>query len=178
MEGTVKARLLLTNALFLFVQIPAQAQVTVDVAKITCERLSMEQLPFTRGILFCGLAGITTANTTTRSSNPAQLKGITTTWTDIATDTATRRSWMPSRTWDWANDAAHALALMPSTRRFPPSWTVEKQDMTRCAALLLIGQKERAAPVMGGPSSLIQGDPSQENKRMLASVAFSSMPFL
>jgi len=28
---------------------------------------------------------------------------------------------MPSRTWDWANDAALALALMPSQpRRFPP----------------------------------------------------------
>ena len=27
---------------------------------------------------------------------------------------------MPLRTWDWANDAAHALALMPSSpRHFP-----------------------------------------------------------
>jgi DNA-binding LacI/PurR family transcriptional regulator len=34
---------------------------------------------------------------------------------------------MPSRTWDWANDAAHALALMP-TRRFPPPWTVEEKS--------------------------------------------------
>jgi len=35
---------------------------------------------------------------------------------------------MPSRTWDWANDAAHALALMPSSpRRFPAPWTVDEQ---------------------------------------------------
>jgi hypothetical protein len=57
MEGTVKARLLLTNALFLFVQIPAQAQVTVDVAKITCEQLSMEQLPFTSRDIILWLSG-------------------------------------------------------------------------------------------------------------------------
>jgi acid stress chaperone HdeB len=48
MELTVKARLLLASALFLFVQIPAsQAQVTVDVAKVTCEQLLMAALPFT-----------------------------------------------------------------------------------------------------------------------------------
>ena len=41
MEVIVKARLLLTSALLIFVQIPApQAQVTVDVVKITCEQLS------------------------------------------------------------------------------------------------------------------------------------------
>jgi hypothetical protein len=47
MEVIVKARLLLTSAL-MFVQIPApQAQVTFDVYKISCEQLSMEELPFT-----------------------------------------------------------------------------------------------------------------------------------
>ena len=47
MEVIVKARMLLTSALLMFVQIPApQAQVTVDVAKITCEQFSMEELPF------------------------------------------------------------------------------------------------------------------------------------
>jgi acid stress chaperone HdeB len=46
MEGTVKGRLLLTSALFLFAQIPTmQAQVTVDVAKITCEQFLDEKLP-------------------------------------------------------------------------------------------------------------------------------------
>jgi len=57
MEGTVKARLLLTSTLFLFVQIPAQAQVTVDVSKITCEQLSMEQLPFTSRDIILWLSG-------------------------------------------------------------------------------------------------------------------------
>ena len=40
----VKARLLLTSALFLSAQVPtAQAQETLDVAKITCEQLMMEK---------------------------------------------------------------------------------------------------------------------------------------
>jgi HdeA/HdeB family protein len=51
---TVKFRPLLTSALLIFVQIPApQAQVTVDVVKITCEQLAMEQLPFSsRDVIF------------------------------------------------------------------------------------------------------------------------------
>jgi hypothetical protein len=45
MEGTVKARLLLTSTLFLFVQIPTmQAQETIDVAKITCQQILQEDL--------------------------------------------------------------------------------------------------------------------------------------
>jgi len=41
----VKIRLLLTSALFLFVQIPTmQAQETVDVAKITCQQILKEEL--------------------------------------------------------------------------------------------------------------------------------------
>ena len=45
MEVTVKLRLLLTSALFLFVQMPTmQAQETVDVAKITCQQVIGEQL--------------------------------------------------------------------------------------------------------------------------------------
>jgi hypothetical protein len=45
MEVTVKIRLLLTSALFLFVQIPTmQAQETVDVAKITCQQILKEEL--------------------------------------------------------------------------------------------------------------------------------------
>ena len=43
MEEIVKARLLLTSALLMFVQIPAQAQVTVDVSKITCGQLLTEK---------------------------------------------------------------------------------------------------------------------------------------
>jgi acid stress chaperone HdeB len=44
MEVTVKLRLLLTSTLFLFAQIPAPyAQVTVDVAKITCDQFVLEK---------------------------------------------------------------------------------------------------------------------------------------
>jgi acid stress chaperone HdeB len=44
MEVIVKAPLLLTSTLFVFVQITApQAQVTVDVSEITCEQLLMEK---------------------------------------------------------------------------------------------------------------------------------------
>jgi hypothetical protein len=44
----VKARLLLTSASLMFVQIPApQAQVTVDVIKITCDELFKEELQWT-----------------------------------------------------------------------------------------------------------------------------------
>jgi hypothetical protein len=44
----MKARLLVASALLMLVQIPApRAQVTVDVVKITCEQLSMEELPIT-----------------------------------------------------------------------------------------------------------------------------------
>jgi hypothetical protein len=40
----MKARLLLTSALFMFAQIPAsQAQATVDVSKITCEDYFMDK---------------------------------------------------------------------------------------------------------------------------------------
>jgi acid stress chaperone HdeB len=44
MEVILKARLLLTSALLVFVQIPApRAQVTVDVSKITCDQLLLEK---------------------------------------------------------------------------------------------------------------------------------------
>ncbi len=50
----MKARLLLTSALLMFVQIPApQAQVTIDVVKITCGQLAMEELPVSsRDVIF------------------------------------------------------------------------------------------------------------------------------
>ena len=58
MEETVKARLLLTSALFLFVQMPTtQAQVTVDVAKITCEQVLMEKLAWTEREVVLWLSG-------------------------------------------------------------------------------------------------------------------------
>ena len=57
MERTVKVRLLLTSALFVFVQIPAQAQVTIDVSKITCEQVLMEKLAWTEGEVELWLSG-------------------------------------------------------------------------------------------------------------------------
>ena len=54
----MKARLLLASALFMFVQIPTmQAQVTVDVVKIMCEQLSMEELPFSSREVILWLSG-------------------------------------------------------------------------------------------------------------------------
>jgi hypothetical protein len=45
MEGTVKARLLLTSVLFLFAQLTTMhAQETIDVAKITCQQIIGEEL--------------------------------------------------------------------------------------------------------------------------------------
>jgi acid stress chaperone HdeB len=53
----MKARLLFTSALFVFAQIPAQAQVTVDVSKITCEQALMEKLPWTERDIVLWLSG-------------------------------------------------------------------------------------------------------------------------
>jgi hypothetical protein len=54
----VNARLLLTCALLMFVQIPApRAQVTVDFTKITCEQLMMENLPWTSRDVMLWLSG-------------------------------------------------------------------------------------------------------------------------
>jgi acid stress chaperone HdeB len=44
MEGTMKVRLLLSIALFTFAASTPQAQVTIDVSKLTCEQLYMEKL--------------------------------------------------------------------------------------------------------------------------------------
>jgi acid stress chaperone HdeB len=51
MEGTVKGRLLLTSALLVFVQMPTQAQVTVDVSKITCEEYLTDTFTFSQDIV-------------------------------------------------------------------------------------------------------------------------------
>jgi hypothetical protein len=54
----VKARLLLTSALFVFMQISTmQAQVTVDVAKITCDQLFKAELPWTSTYIVLWLSG-------------------------------------------------------------------------------------------------------------------------
>ena len=54
----MKLRLLLTSALFLFVQIPTmQAQETADLAKITCEQLLMETLEATSHEVLLWISG-------------------------------------------------------------------------------------------------------------------------
>ena len=51
MEVIVKIRLLLTTALFVFALLPAQAQVTVDVSKITCEQYFFNTITFSQYIV-------------------------------------------------------------------------------------------------------------------------------
>jgi hypothetical protein len=58
MEVTVKLRLLLTSALFVFARVPTmQAQETLDLAKITCEQFMMEKLAWTSRDVVLFLAG-------------------------------------------------------------------------------------------------------------------------
>jgi hypothetical protein len=58
MEETMKLRVLLTSALLLFAQMPTtQAQETLDLAKITCEQYSMEQLAATSRDIMLVLVG-------------------------------------------------------------------------------------------------------------------------
>ena len=47
----MNGRLLLTSALFVFVQIPAQAQVTVDVSKMTCEEYLADTYTFSQDVV-------------------------------------------------------------------------------------------------------------------------------
>ena len=52
MEGTVKARLLLTSAILMFVQIiPSQAQQMLDVAKITCQQYFFDEITFSQYVV-------------------------------------------------------------------------------------------------------------------------------
>ena len=75
MEATVKLRLLLTSALFLFVQIPTmQAQVTIDVSKITCEQLVMEQLDWTQREIVFWLNGYYNGKRSSTIVEPAAVK--------------------------------------------------------------------------------------------------------
>ena len=98
----MKLRLLLTSALFLFVQFPAQAQVTVDVSKITCEQLEMQALPWTSRDIVLWVSGYYHGNRDNTIIEPDAIKrdGMRTSSTLIASNTAKRLSWMPSRTWD------------------------------------------------------------------------------
>lgn len=47
----MKGRLLLTSALFVFVQLPAQAQSTLDISKITCQEYLMDTYTFSQYVV-------------------------------------------------------------------------------------------------------------------------------
>ena len=51
MEVIVKLWLLLASTLFLFVQMQAQAQVTTDVSKITCDQYLKDEITFSQNIV-------------------------------------------------------------------------------------------------------------------------------
>jgi len=106
MEVTVKARLLLTSALFVFVQITApQAQVTVDVSKITCEQLLMEK-PVPAKYVVLWLSGYYNGKRNNTIIEPEAMDKNEEKVDFTATNTAKRLSWMPSRTSSaWANES-------------------------------------------------------------------------
>jgi len=75
MEGTVKARLLFTSALFLFVQIATmQAQEKLDLAKITCEQLQGEKLATPSRDIVLMLTGYYNAKRNTTIIEPQTVK--------------------------------------------------------------------------------------------------------
>jgi hypothetical protein len=57
MEGTMKVRLLLSIALFIFAAGTPQAQVTIDLSKLTCEQLYMEKLAWPSKYVVLWLSG-------------------------------------------------------------------------------------------------------------------------
>ena len=71
----MKLRLLLTSALFLFAQVPTmQAQVTVDVAKITCQQVVMGQLPWTQRDVVLWLSGYYNGKRNSTLAEPEAVK--------------------------------------------------------------------------------------------------------
>jgi acid stress chaperone HdeB len=71
----MKLRLLLTSTLFLFAQIPTtQAQVTVDVSKITCEQVLMEKLAWTEREVVLWLSGYYNGKRNTTIVEPEAVK--------------------------------------------------------------------------------------------------------
>ena len=91
----MKARLLLTSALFLFVQISTmQAQVTVDVSKITCEQVLMEKLAWTEREIELWLSGYYHGK---RNDTIVEPEAVGKNKEKLATNTPIRPSWMPSR---------------------------------------------------------------------------------
>src|SRR5215813_9195672 len=71
----MKGRLLFTSALLMFVQIPTmQAQVTVDVAKITCQQIVMGELPWTQTEVVLWLSGYYNGKRNSTLAEPEAIK--------------------------------------------------------------------------------------------------------
>ena len=102
----MKTRLLLTSVLFLFVQIPTmQAQVTVDVIKITCQQIVMGELPWTQRDVVLWLSGYYNGK---RDSTIVELETITKNEEKVAQYCYQHRdttSWMlPGSSSAWTNE--------------------------------------------------------------------------
>ena len=71
----MKVQLLLTSALFLFVQMPTmQAQETLDLAKITCDQFVMEKLASTSRDVVLLLTGYYTGKRNNTVIEPQRIK--------------------------------------------------------------------------------------------------------
>jgi acid stress chaperone HdeB len=111
MEVIVKLRLLLTSALFLFAQVTApQAQVTVDVAKITCEEFMMQKLAWTSRDIELWISGYYHGKRNNTIVDVETTKRTRRSLTHIATNTAKRPLWMPPRTC-WARTSEKTLSI-------------------------------------------------------------------
>jgi hypothetical protein len=88
----------------MFVQIPAQAQVTVDVSKITCDQLLMEKsVPAKYVVLW--FSGYYNGKRNHTIIEPEAMDQTSRRLTSIATTIAKRLLWTPSRTCSvWRNE--------------------------------------------------------------------------
>ena len=94
----MKGRLLLTSALFVFVQIPAQAQVTVDVAKITCQQILKEELASPTHDIVLWLSGYYSGKRNNMTINLQTINNDEQKVRLYCYKTPTRPFWMPSKT--------------------------------------------------------------------------------
>jgi hypothetical protein len=104
----------------------SQAQVTVDVAKVTCDELSKEETQWTSGEIILWLSGYHHGEGHNTIVQPSALKRDEDKLNQYCYGHGDATVIDAVKTWDRANDAAHALALIPFPRRFPPPWSVEE----------------------------------------------------
>ena len=95
---TMRGRLLLVSALFAFVQIPVQAQMSLDISKLTCEQLVMEALPWPSRDFVMWLSGYFNGKRDNTTSSPRRSRRTWVRFSFIATKTGKPPLLMPSRT--------------------------------------------------------------------------------